>query len=181
MKFIAALDQSGGSTPSVLDRYGVKYDIYDTHSMMNKIHAMRMRMIDSPAFNDSNICGVILFKDSVTRGVVNILDEMGIDSFLKIDSGVNPDGTMKQFPVKQILEWATDGIGPKIYGTKMRSIVKSVDMVDAVLKQQFSIARTISYYGLVPIIEPEVEINNENKEVIEQELYNQLDFMLSTM
>jgi fructose-bisphosphate aldolase, class I len=179
MKFIAALDQSGGSTPSVLDRYGVKYDIYDTHSMMNKIHAMRMRMIDSPAFNDSNICGVILFKDSVTRGVVNILDEMGIDSFLKIDSGVNPDGTMKQFPVKQILEWATDGIGPKIYGTKMRSIVKSVDMVDAVLKQQFSIARTISYYGLVPIIEPEVEINNENKEVIEQELYNQLDFMLS--
>ena len=177
-RFIAALDQSGGSTPGALDRYGVKYDIYDTHSMMNKIHTMRMRMIDSPAFNDSNISGAILFKDSVTRGVVNILDDMGIDSFLKIDSGVKSDGTMKQFPVKQVLEWATNGFGPKIYGTKMRSIVKSADMVGPVLKQQFTLAQTVSEYGLVPIIEPEVPIDHPDKGEIEDTLVSLLEFYL---
>ena len=180
-RFIAALDQSGGSTPSTLDRYGVEYD---EHTMMDKIHAMRMRMINSPAFNDSNISGVILFKDTVQRGIVNLLDEMGIDTFLKIDSGVTGDGTMKQFPVKQMLEFATQtdsngaSIGAKIYGTKMRSVVKRVHLIELVLKQQFTIAQTVSEYGLVPIIEPEVEINNPNKEEIEQELYNQLEIFL---
>ena len=174
-RFIAALDQSGGSTPKTLDRYGVDYT---ESNMMDKIHDMRTRMLDSPAFNDSNISGAILFKDSVTRGMVNKLDEMGIDSYLKIDNGPCQDGTMKQFPVKQTMEWATNGWGKPITGTKMRSVVKRVDLVELVLKQQFSIARTVSEYGLVPIIEPEVEIDNENKEAIEQELYDQLEFML---
>lgn len=174
-RFIAALDQSGGSTPGTLDRYGVEYT---EHNMMDHIHAMRLRMVNSPSFNDENIWAAILFKDTVTRGMVNILDEMGIDTFLKIDSGVLDNGMMKQFPVKQMLEFATNGIGPKIYGTKMRSIVKSVDMVDAVLKQQFTIAQTISEYGLVPIIEPEVEINNPDKELIELQLYELLEVYL---
>lgn len=166
-RFIAALDQSGGSTPSTLERYGVEYNEY---SMFDKIHAMRMRMINSPEFNDKNISAAILFKDSVNRGMVNILDEMGIDTFLKIDSGCDEDGTMKQFPVKQMLEWATNGIGPKIYGTKMRSVVHGTGMVHPVLKQQFTLARTICEYGLVPIIEPEVPIDHPIKGEVEDAL-----------
>ena len=174
-RFIAAMDHSGGSTGGVLERYGREYT---EDNKMDRVHEMRMRMVNSPDFNDKNIWGAILYQDTVTRGMVNILDEMGIDSFLKIDSGCNEDGTLKQFPVKQMLEWATNGIGPKIYGTKMRSIVKSADMVHPVLKQQFTLAQTISEYGLVPIIEPEVPIDHPNKAAIEQELYTQLEEQL---
>ena len=171
-RFIAAMDHSGGSTGGVLERYGREYT---EDNKMELVHEMRMRMVNSPDFNDSNIWAAILYQDTVTRGMVNILDEMGIDSFLKIDSGCNEDGTLKQFPVKQMLEWATNGIGPQIYGTKMRSIVKSVDMVESVLKQQFTLAKTICSYGLVPIIEPEVPIDHPDKELIERRLYVLLD------
>ena len=174
-RFIAAMDHSGGSTGGVLERYGREYT---EDNKMERVHEMRLRMVGSPAFNDKNIWAAILYQDTVTRGMVNILDEMGIDSFLKIDSGCNEDGTLKQFPVKQMLEWATNGVGPKIYGTKMRSIVKSVDMVDAVLKQQFTIAQTISEYGLVPIIEPEVPIDHPEKEEIEETLMSLLEVYL---
>jgi fructose-bisphosphate aldolase class I len=166
-RFIAALDQSGGSTPSTLERYGVQYT---EDNMMDKIHDMRLRIVNSPAFNDSNISAAILFKDSVTRGMVNILDEKGIDTFLKVDLGCEEDGTMKPFPVKETLDWATNGIGPKIYGTKMRSIVHGVGMVHPVLKQQFTLARTIYEYGLVPIIEPEVPIDHPIKGEVEDAL-----------
>jgi fructose-bisphosphate aldolase class I len=174
-RFIAAMDHSGGSTGGVLERYGREYT---EDNKMDRVHEMRMRMVNSPAFNDKNIWAAILYQDTVKRGMVNILDEMGIDSFLKIDSGCNEDGTLKQFPVKQMLEWATNGVGPKIYGTKMRSIVKSIDMVEPVLKQQFTLAQTISEYGLVPIIEPEVPIDHLEKELIEQELYERLEHYL---
>jgi len=174
-RFIAAMDHSGGSTGGVLERYGREYT---EDNKMDRVHEMRMRMVNSPDFNDKNIWAAILYQDTVTRGMVNILDEMGIDSFLKIDSGCNEDGTLKQFPVKQMLEFATNGVGPKIYGTKMRSIVKSVDMVDAVLKQQFTIAQTISEYGLVPIIEPEVPIDHLEKEEIEETLMSLLEVYL---
>ena len=174
-RFIAAMDHSGGSTGGVLERYGQAYTEADK---MEKVHAMRLRMVNSPDFNDKNIWGAILYQDTVTRGMVNILDEKGIDTFLKIDSGCNEDGTLKQFPVKQMLEWATNGIGPKIYGTKMRSIVKSADMVGPVLKQQFTLAQTISEYGLVPIIEPEVPIDHPDKEEIEDTLMSLLEIYL---
>jgi fructose-bisphosphate aldolase class I len=75
MRIIAALDQSGGSTPGALDRYGVEYN---EHNMFDKIHDMRMRMVNSPDFNDSNIWAAILYQDTVTRGMVNVLDEKGI-------------------------------------------------------------------------------------------------------
>lgn len=174
-RFIAAMDHSGGSTGGVLERYRQEYTEEDK---MEKVHAMRLRMVNSPDFNNENIRGAILYEDTVTRGMVNILDEMGIETFLKIDSGCEENGMLKQFPVKQMLEWATDGVGPKIYGTKMRSIVKSVDMVDAILKQQFQIAQTIQEYGLVPIIEPEVPIDHPDKEAIELQLYNLLEVYL---
>ena len=166
-RFIAAMDHSGGSTGGVLERYGREYT---EDNKMERVHEMRMRMVNSPDFNDSNIWAAILYQDTVTRGMVNVLDEKGIDTFLKIDSGCDEDGTLKQFPVKQMLEWATNGIGPKIYGTKMRSIVKGVGMVHPVLKQQFTLARTIWDYGLVPIIEPEVPIDNPIKAKVESAL-----------
>jgi len=175
-RFIAAMDHSGGSTGGVLERYGREYT---EDNKMDRVHEMRMRMVNSPDFNDKNIWAAILYQDTVKRGMVNILDEMGIDSFLKIDSGCNEDGTLKQFPVKQMLEWATNGVGPKIYGTKMRSIVKSVDMVRAILTQQFQLAETICSYGLVPIIEPEVPIDHPEKELVEQELYELLEKFLN--
>ena len=175
-RFIAAMDHSGGSTPGALDRYGVEYD---ENNMMDHIHAMRMRMVNAPAFNDSNISAAILYQDTVTRGMVNILDEKGIDTFLKIDSGCDADGTLKQFPVKQMLEWATNGIGPRIYGTKMRSIVHGVGMIHPVLKQQFTLARTICDYGLVPIIEPEVPIDHPIKGEVEDALmYHLREFLM---
>ena len=181
-RFIAAMDHSGGSTGGVLERYGQEYTEADK---MEKVHAMRLRMVGSPDFNDKNIWGAILYQDTVTRGMVNILDDMGIESFLKIDSGCEENGMLKQFPVKQMLEFATkrtpeDGsIGAQIYGTKMRSIVKSVDMVDDILNQQFTLAKTISEYGLVPIIEPEVPIDHPEKAEIERELHEQLEWFLN--
>ena len=166
-RFIAAMDHSGGSTGGVLERYGRDYI---ENNKMERVHEMRLRMVNSPDFNDSNIWAAILYQDTVTRGMVNVLDGKGIDTFLKIDSGCDEDGTLKQFPVKQMLEFATNGIGPKIYGTKMRSIVKGVGMVHPVLKQQFTLARTICDYGLVPIIEPEIPIDNPIKAKVESAL-----------
>lgn len=170
-RFIAAMDHSGGSTGGVLERYGRGYT---EDNKMERVHEMRLRMVNSPDFTDKNIWGAILYKDTVTRGMVNVLDEKGIDTFLKIDSGCKEDGTLKQFPVKQMCEFATNGIGPKIYGTKMRSIVQAPGMVHPVLKQQFSLARTICDYGLVPIIEPEVPIEHPLKEEVEDTLMFQL-------
>jgi fructose-bisphosphate aldolase class I len=174
-RFIAAMDHSGGSTGGVLERYGQEYTEADK---MEKVHAMRLRMVNSPDFNDKNIWGAILYQDTVTRGMVNILDEKGIDTFLKIDSGCDADGTLKQFPVKQMLEFATNGIGPRIYGTKMRSIVHGTGMIHPVLKQQFTLARTICDYGLVPIIEPEVPIDHPIKGEVESALMYHLQEFL---
>jgi len=174
-RFIAAMDHSGGSTGGVLERYGQAYTEADK---MEKVHAMRLRMVNSPDFNDSNIWGAILYQDTVTRGMVNVLDEKGIDTFLKIDSGCDEDGTLKQFPVKQMLEFATNGIGPRIYGTKMRSIVHGVGMIHPVLKQQFTLARTIWEHGLVPIIEPEVPIDHPIKAEVEDALMYHLQEFL---
>ena len=177
-RFIAAMDHSGGSTGGVLERYEQEYTEADK---MEKVHAMRLRMVGSPNFNDKNIWGAILYSDTVERGMVNILDDMGIESFLKIDSGCEENGLLKNFDVKGMCEFATqrtpeDGsIGAQIYGTKMRSIVKSVDMVKPILTQQFLLAQTICSYGLVPIIEPEVPIDHPDKEAIERELYSHLD------
>ena len=120
--------------------------------------------------------------------MVNILDDMGIESFLKIDSGCEESGLLKNFDVKSMCEFATqrtpeDGsIGAQIYGTKMRSIVKSVDMVKPILTQQFLLAQTICSYGLVPIIEPEVPIDHLDKELIEASCFkNCKSFLVNLM
>lgn len=163
-RFIAAIDNSGGSTGGVLDRYCQEYTEEDK---MDKIHAMRMRMLNSPSFNNSNIWAAIVYKGSVERGIVPILESKNIDVFLKVDAGLNEDGTMKDFDIDAKIEYANLH---SCYGTKMRSVVKDINMVEPVLKQQFEIANKIAKAGLIPIVEPEVSINNPNKEEIEEQL-----------
>ena len=181
-RFIAAIDHSGGSTGGVLERYGQNYTEADK---MIKVHAMRMRMVNSPDFNDKNIWGAILYSDTVERGMVNVLDDMGIETFLKIDSGCQENGMLNNFDIKGMCEFATQrtpengSIGAQIYGTKMRSIVKRKDMVRSVLTQQFQLAETICSYGLVPIIEPEVPIDHPEKAEIERELHELLEKFLN--
>ena len=170
-RFIAAMDHSGGSTGGVLERYG---RIYTEENKMNRVHQMRMRMVNSPSFNSDSIWAAILYKDTVERGMVKILGEMGIDTFLKIDDGCKENGTLKDFDVRGMCQYAVEHDN-KIYGTKMRSIITCVDMIDSVLEQQFELAHTVQEYGLMPIIEPEVPIDHKDKAIIEYFLADRLE------
>lgn len=165
-KFIAAMDNSGGSAGGVLDLYGQDWT---EENKMQRIHEFRLRMMGAPKFNSDNIWGAILYKDSVDRGAVSVLDNMGIRSILKIDSGCNPNGTLKQFPVKQMIQYALIN---DCVGTKMRSVVHSADDLAEIIDQQFVLAKTISDAGLLPIVEPEVPINHKDKANVEEMLAN---------
>lgn len=174
IKLIAAMDNSGGSTPSTLDRYGLKNTVllnYTKDNMMDLIHDMRIRMINTPAFNGDNIGAAILFKDSVDRGIIPSLHKKKVKTFLKIDSGCEENGMLKKINLDEMINYA---INNKCYGTKMRSIVYNIDMIDSVLEQQFSLAKKISKKGLIPIIEPEVPIDLHNKEDVELALNDSL-------
>tara|TARA_R110000851_G_scaffold232932_3_gene385524 strand:- start:16107 stop:16931 length:825 start_codon:yes stop_codon:yes gene_type:complete len=157
MRFIAAMDHSGGSTGSVLERYGQEYT---EENKMDLVHDMRLRMINSPEFNSNNIWAAILYKDSVDRGAVEILKNKGIESYLKIDSGCNEDGMLKEFNLFEMTEYA---LWHGCTGTKMRSIVKNEDIIDSILDQQFKHALKIANQNLIPIIEPEIPIDIEHK------------------
>ena len=162
MTFIAAMDHSGGSTGGVLERYGQEYT---EENKMDLVHDMRLRMINNHNFNSSYIQAAIVYKDSVDRGIVNVLERKGIKTYLKIDSGCNEDGTLKQFPVKQMISYAKNY---GCIGTKMRSIVKTTEILDKVLEQQFTLATTIYKAGLMPIIEPEIPIDHPKKDLLEK-------------
>jgi|TARA_B100001094_G_scaffold327446_1_gene385669 fructose-bisphosphate aldolase class I len=173
MKFIAAMDHSGGSTGGVLERYGCEYT---EENKMDLVHEMRLRMITSPDFNSNNIWAAILYKDSVERGAVDVLGNKGIEAILKIDSGCHMNGLLKDFEVDDMIDYAlTKGCT----GTKMRSIVKTPNILNAILDQQFELATVIYNAGLMPIVEPEVPIEHEMKNMLEEmltrELYNRLD------
>ena len=150
MKFIAAMDHSGGSTGSVLERYEQEYT---EENKMDLVHQMRLRMINSPLFNGEYIWAAILYTDTIERGITELLRNKGIESYVKIDSGCEADGTLKAFDVEAMIEFAHEN---DCTGTKMRSIVKTTDSIDRILKQQFEIAQTIVNNGLTPIVEPEV-------------------------
>tara|TARA_R110000822_G_scaffold31825_1_gene91795 strand:+ start:239 stop:1054 length:816 start_codon:yes stop_codon:yes gene_type:complete len=171
-RFIAAMDHSGGSTGGVLERYG---QVYTEADKMEKVHAMRLRMVNSPDFNDKNIWGAILYKDTVTRGMVDVLNEKSIETFLKIDSGCESNGRLKEFNVREMCKYAESY---NMYGTKMRSIIKSVSMAGSILKQQFHIADIICDHDLIPIIEPEVPIDHPDKAEVEAEVYRLLKVYL---
>jgi len=173
MKFIAAMDHSGGSTGSVLVRYGVEYT---EDTKMDLVHDMRLRMINSPDFIHKNIWAAILYRDSVDRGAVKNLNAKGIEAFLKIDSGCEDDGTLKVFNLDEMIMYA---LTHNCYGTKMRSIVKTEQILKTILDQQFEYAEKIYAEDLIPIVEPEVPIDHPKKAelevILEDELYRSLE------
>jgi len=173
MKFIAAMDHSGGSTGGVLERYGCEYT---EENKMDLVHEMRLRMIASPDFNSNNIWAAILYKDSVDRGAVDVLGNKGIEAILKIDSGCHMNGLLKDFNVDDMIDYA---LAKGCTGTKMRSIVKTPNILNAILEQQFELATVIYAAGLMPIVEPEIPIEHDMKNMLEEmltrELQNRLD------
>ncbi len=182
--FIAALDQSGGSSKRTLANYGIKEDLITSDDVMfDYIHNMRSRIITSDAFNEKRILGVILFKNTMERDIdgvntVKYLSNKGIPAFLKIDVGLEDvDGgvqLLKNIPnLEESLENAkTYGI----IGTKMRSVIKEYNEygIKKVIEQQFNLAKVIMAHGLIPIIEPEVDIHANNKKQIETFMRNEI-------
>ena len=175
--FIAALDQSGGSTPKALRGYGVNEDQYrNDDEMFNLVHEMRTRIVTSPSFTSNKVIGAILFEQTMEREVEgqhtgDYLANKGIVPFLKIDKGLaeQKDGVqlMKPMPeLESLLDRATEH---KIFGTKMRSNILEFnkDGINQVIDQQFEVAQQIIAKGLVPIIEPEVNIDAADKAEIE--------------
>jgi fructose-bisphosphate aldolase class I len=168
------MDHSGGSTGGVLERYGQKFN---EDNKMDLVHQMRLRMVNSPEFNHDNIWGAILYTDSVDRGLGHKINNKAIRSFLKIDKGCEPNGYLKYFRVDDMIKYALDH---ECFGTKMRSIVTSADVLEMILLQQFALAMPISEAGLIPIIEPEVPIDHPEKEKLESLLEPALHRHLDT-
>jgi len=171
--FIAALDQSGGSTPKALKLYGIEESAYtNEEEMYDLIHEMRSRIMTSSEFNSESIVGAILFKQTMEREIggkytADYLLGKNILPFLKIDKGLNDleddVQTMKEIPgLEDLLKKA---LSYNVFGTKMRSVIKGANPIgiEKIVKQQFEIAKQIIAAGLVPIIEPEVDISIPDK------------------
>lgn len=177
--FIAALDQSGGSSAKTLKNYGILESDYNTdEEMFDLIHEMRTRVMTSKSFTNEKILGVILFEETMNRKILNKLtsdylwEDKQILSFLKIDKGLEEEQNgvqlMKYIPnLSDLLKKAHD-LG--IFGTKMRSVIHSYneDGIKEIVKQQFDLAKIIYNNGLIPIIEPEVSIDSKDKEKCEE-------------
>lgn len=183
--FIAALDQSGGSTPKALRLYGVNEDRYSNdEEMFNLVHEMRKRIIKSPAFNSQKILAAILFKITMNSKIDGkytsdyLWDEKGIVPILKVDEGLAElkDGVQLMKEMKSLDELLINAKERNIFGTKMRSLIKEYNEsgIKAVVEQQFDYAKKIIAKGFVPIIEPEVDINSSEKEKIEEFLHKEL-------
>jgi fructose-bisphosphate aldolase class I len=177
--FIAALDQSGGSTPKALALYGINADSYAGDAeMYDLVHAMRERIVMSPAFNGSHILGAILFEMTMDRtfggqaSADYLWEAKHVVPFLKVDKGLADEAQgvrlMKPIPgLDTLLERAK---AARIFGTKMRSVIRSADRdgIAAIVAQQFELGRQISAADLVPILEPEVDITAPDKGECEQ-------------
>jgi fructose-bisphosphate aldolase, class I len=172
--FIAALDQSGGSTPKALERYGIGEDAYsDDDEMFSLMHAFRSRIITSRSFGGDRILGAILFEDTLDReiegrGSASYLWRIKeIVPFLKIDKGLaaEADGVQMMKPIPGLDKLLQKALTQQVFGTKMRSFVKLANPtgVQALVNQQFEIAGQILANGLVPIIEPEIDIRSPEK------------------
>jgi len=181
--FIAALDQSGGSTPKALKGYGIEADAFSNdEEMFGLIHAMRSRIVTSPCFNGEKVIGAILFErtmdgDADGKPVPALLWERGVVPFLKVDKGledeVNGVQLMKANPDLDAL--CARAVAKGVFGTKMRSVVNLANPagVKAIVEQQFAEAKRIAAHGLVPIIEPEVNIKSAERDAADRLLLNE--------
>ena len=183
--FIAALDQSGGSTPKALRLYGVGEGAYaGDDEMFDVVHAMRTRIVTSPSFNGDRIIGAILFENTLDRviGGMNsaryLWEEKNVAPFLKVDKGLAPvnDGVQVMNAIPNLAELLVKANARNVFGTKMRSVIKSADAagIERVVSQQFEIGRQIVAAGLMPIIEPEIDIHAPDKRAAEDLLRDQL-------
>jgi fructose-bisphosphate aldolase class I len=177
--FIAALDQSGGSTPKALKLYGIDDDQYsDDDEMFALMHAMRSRIIQSPSFDGNSIIGAILFEDTMDReidgrdSVSYVWDVKRVVPFLKVDKGLadEHDGVQLMRPIHGLAPLLSRAKEKGVFGTKMRSFIKRASPVGikAVVAQQFEVAKEIVAADLVPIIEPEVDIHSPDKGAAEE-------------
>ncbi|MGA5465361.1 fructose bisphosphate aldolase [Mycobacterium sp. NPDC050041] len=188
--FIAALDQSGGSTPKALRLYGVEESAYSSEQeMFDLIHQMRSRIITSPVFTGDRVVGAILFEQTMDREVEGkpsatyLWEDKGVVPFLKIDKGLADasDDVQLMKPMPQLDDLLARGARGGIFGTKERSVIGGANAagIAAVVEQQFEVARQVLSHGLVPIIEPEVTISIDDKaqaeEILRDEIAKQLD------
>ena len=183
--FIAALDQSGGSTPKALNLYGIDEDVYtNDEEMFSLVHEMRTRIISSPVFNGDRILGAILFENTLDReiGGMNsaryLWEVKNVLPILKVDKGLadEEDGVQVMKPNPDLSALLDKALERNVFGTKMRSVIKTANGagIERVAQQQFEVGRQIVAAGLIPIIEPEVDIHAPDKSAAEVLLREQL-------
>ena len=188
--FIAALDQSGGSTPGALRLYGIQDSAYSGDAEMFRLmHQMRVRMMTAPAFTGDKVIGTILFEGTMDGEVQGkavpgfLWDDRGVVPFLKIDKGLEPekDGVQMMRPIPGLDDLLTRANKLGVYGTKERSVINlpSKTSIAAVVDQQFEVAMQVCRHGMVPIIEPEVSIKSPDKPgsetILRDEIMKHLD------
>jgi len=181
--FFAALDQSGGSTPKALAEYGIPEDRYDSEAeMFDLVHAMRTRVITSPAFDGSRVLAAILFEQTMEREIEGVptgrylWESKRVVPILKVDEGLADEqhGVQLMKPIDTLDDLLARANDHRMFGTKMRSVIKDADKdgVRAIVDQQFELAERIRGRGLVPILEPEVGIDSPHKEEAETLLHD---------
>ncbi|WP_371169675.1 fructose bisphosphate aldolase [Aliiroseovarius sp. 2305UL8-7] len=188
--FIAALDQSGGSTPKALRLYGIEEDAYSNDAeMYDLIHAMRSRIAQAPSFTGDRVIGAILFEMTMDREIAGkptatyMWEERGVVPFLKVDKGLaaEENGVQLMNPMPELDTLCERAVKADVFGTKMRSVINAANPegIKANVAQQFEVGKQILGHGLIPIIEPEVNITIDDKaqaeEILLAELKSQLD------
>ena len=189
--FIAALDQSGGSTPKALKGYGIEEDAYSgDEQMFGLIHEMRTRIITAPSFSGDKVLGAILFERTMDgeiggKPVPTVLKERGVVPFIKIDKGLEAeeDGVQLMKPMPELEELLSRAKGLGVFGTKERSVINLAnrDGIASVVIQQFKVAGMVLEAGLVPIIEPEVNIKSPERAEADQMLLEELKLSLDAL
>ncbi len=190
--FIAALDQSGGSTPKALRLYGVEEDAYGSEAeMYDMIHTMRSRIAAAPAFTGQKVVGAILFEMTMDRDIDGkptptfMWEERGVVPFLKVDKGLEAEenGVQMMKPMPELDTLCERAVGKGVFGTKMRSVISGANAagIRSIVTQQFMIGEQIIRHGLMPIIEPEVTISIADKSQAEDMLLAELTSALDAL
>ncbi|MEX0832021.1 MAG: fructose bisphosphate aldolase [Nitriliruptoraceae bacterium] len=183
--FLAALDQSGGSTPKALAQYGIPEDAYETEDeMFDLVHQMRTRIITSSAFTGERVLGAILFEGTMERQIEGapssqyLWQTKGVVPFVKVDTGLEDeaDGVQLMKPMPQLDDLLSRARSFEVYGTKMRSVIKLANTagIAQIVAQQFQVGQQILDAGLMPILEPEVDIHSPEKDAAEALMKDQI-------